>query len=480
MARSASPERHEEFEMELRGFRRALAVAVSLLLLSSSAGAVVLPFVGELALEVRPAQAAVAAPGSGSVVANPLGGLHLTQASVPGGVFAANAAIVPVTDPAVFPIAGLQLTVSQDPGVLAGGPLGGAIPLGGFLKVCLFARCGTGVIANIEIPLSVVGDGGVVVHPPAPGPVNVTVIGAPWTTGTAVVGAATAQGSAMGPASLASSTAQLGGTLNAVTPIFVSTDIPPMPLLPTFARMQMLFGGTSACSDGSDNDADGLTDYPADPGCLAANDLSEHEQGVECDDGFENDGDGLIDHPADPGCTSLTDTSEVGDSVCDNGVDDDGDGAVDAHDPGCDAPGDDSELSAALPCDNGVDDDDDGDVDLDDFQCKSLLDPSEFPVCSDGVDNDGDGYVDYPADPGCRDETGFEQSKCQDGIDNDGDGGLDFDGGASRNGGVPIGPADPTCAEGWYYGESSACGLGAELVLVLAALWRWRRRATAA
>ncbi|ALV42389.1 hypothetical protein AU252_15555 [Pseudarthrobacter sulfonivorans] len=29
------------------------------------------------------------------------------------------------------------------------------------------------------------------------------------------------------------------------------------------------------CSDGTDNDADGMTDYPADPGCQSAQDATE-------------------------------------------------------------------------------------------------------------------------------------------------------------------------------------------------------------
>ncbi len=47
-----------------------------------------------------------------------------------------------------------------------------------------------------------------------------------------------------------------------------------------------------ACSDGVDNDADGLVDYPNDPGC--ASPLSEWEVPL-CDDGFDNDLDGEID-----------------------------------------------------------------------------------------------------------------------------------------------------------------------------------------
>jgi hypothetical protein len=37
---------------------------------------------------------------------------------------------------------------------------------------------------------------------------------------------------------------------------------------------------TPACSDGNDNDADGLTDYPADPGCTSATDTDETDPAV--------------------------------------------------------------------------------------------------------------------------------------------------------------------------------------------------------
>ena len=36
-------------------------------------------------------------------------------------------------------------------------------------------------------------------------------------------------------------------------------------------------GGTTACSDGADNDGDGKVDYPADPGCSSGLDLSEQD-----------------------------------------------------------------------------------------------------------------------------------------------------------------------------------------------------------
>jgi hypothetical protein len=91
-------------------------------------------------------------------------------------------------------------------------------------------------------------------------------------------------------------------------------------------------------------------------------------------------------------------------------------------------------------------------------------------ACADGVDNDGDGRVDYPADPGCANAQGYvENPRCNDGIDNDGDGKIDFDGN----------PPDPNCTSAWLNHEepSTSCGLGFELVLVLAPLaWVWGRR----
>ncbi len=66
-----------------------------------------------------------------------------------------------------------------------------------------------------------------------------------------------------------------------------------------------------SCSDGLDDDQDGATDYPADPGCSDANDTSERDPGLQCDDGIDNDGDQKIDHPADPECLSPTSPSEA-------------------------------------------------------------------------------------------------------------------------------------------------------------------------
>jgi endoglucanase len=68
-----------------------------------------------------------------------------------------------------------------------------------------------------------------------------------------------------------------------------------------------------ACSDGLDNDKDGLTDYPNDPGCKSVLDNNESNPVAElvaCNDKLDNDNDGLIDYPFDLGCSSATDNDE--------------------------------------------------------------------------------------------------------------------------------------------------------------------------
>ena len=69
------------------------------------------------------------------------------------------------------------------------------------------------------------------------------------------------------------------------------------------------------CSDGIDNDGDGLVDYPKDPGCGSPSDTDEYNAPPPppkpaCSDGIDNDGDGLVDYAKDPGCTSASDGNE--------------------------------------------------------------------------------------------------------------------------------------------------------------------------
>jgi uncharacterized repeat protein (TIGR01451 family) len=74
----------------------------------------------------------------------------------------------------------------------------------------------------------------------------------------------------------------------------------------------------AACSDGADNDGDGLRDFPADPGCANAQDNDEYNApaAVACNNGRDDDGDGLVDYPQDPGCTSATDPDEFNQVSC--------------------------------------------------------------------------------------------------------------------------------------------------------------------
>ena len=89
---------------------------------------------------------------------------------------------------------------------------------------------------------------------------------------------------------------------------------------------------------------------------------------------MDDDLDGATDYPEDPGCASASATSEVGSPgsapACDDGIDNDGDGAADDLDGGCDGPDDTTETTPHVACD-------------------------------DGIDNDTSGQIDFPADPGC-------------------------------------------------------------------------------
>jgi hypothetical protein len=69
-------------------------------------------------------------------------------------------------------------------------------------------------------------------------------------------------------------------------------------------------GSVPECSDGVDNDSDGLIDYPDDHGCVGPTGNNEAYYAV-CNDSFDNDGDTLVDYPADTGCTDLLDENET-------------------------------------------------------------------------------------------------------------------------------------------------------------------------
>ncbi len=79
-----------------------------------------------------------------------------------------------------------------------------------------------------------------------------------------------------------------------------------------------VFGLLRACSDGVDNDGDGLIDA-LDPGCARAGDDDEDDPAIPapCANGADDDGDGRVDHPDDPECDYAG-----GDTETDHCVDD--------------------------------------------------------------------------------------------------------------------------------------------------------------
>ena len=115
------------------------------------------------------------------------------------------------------------------------------------------------------------------------------------------------------------------GATVTLTPSRIDYTFAPVSKMFADIRFDIVFNFTAnpipkpACSDGKDNDSDGLIDYPADPGCESASDGTEtNPNGPQCDDGRDNDGDAKIDL-FDPDCTSVSDDDEsasVGPSSC--------------------------------------------------------------------------------------------------------------------------------------------------------------------
>lgn len=221
----------------------ALSTALACLFLAIDADrvhAAAFGFSGELKLSISNLTPLVplSFQSSGIATVNGSGGSgHLTQLELPGGVFQGSGSVTRMSGTPWFPIRGLSYSVNQQPGDFTGNPLGGVMPLNGFVKICLFDVCPVAV-ANLTVPLFVVGNGGVVTNMNPNPQANLTVIGAPWTTGTAGIGTVTI----MGGAAPASNTATGSGTVSLVTPIFISTGLPgPYPVLRSFATLDLHF-----------------------------------------------------------------------------------------------------------------------------------------------------------------------------------------------------------------------------------------------
>ncbi|MDJ0864988.1 MAG: hypothetical protein QNK03_02695 [Myxococcota bacterium] len=129
------------------------------------------------------------------------------------------------------------------------------------------------------------------------------------------------------------------------------------------------FLGQPACSDGEDNDGDGIVDL-ADPGCDDASDDSEQSEALPCDDGEDNDGDGWTDYrpdaSGDPGCFAPDSATES--PQCQDGIDND-------TWPGTDFDGGESILGVGNGDPNGADP-----------QCTAFWDDKEGSSCGLGAE----------------------------------------------------------------------------------------------
>ena len=204
---------------------------------AGQAHAVALGFTGGLAVQIATLDP-VTIPGAGTAIVNGSSGPgHLTGLQLPASPFSITGFVLPVTDPGVFPIAGIAVTAHNATGNfvgVGGGGFGGQMSVNGSAKVCLFGPC-SAAVANLNVPLSVVGVGGAAI---VTGAVNITVIGAPWTTGTAAIGTAF---TAMGGVSPLSNTGAPSGNVTLVTPIFISTNVAGSEVVPGFGILTLHF-----------------------------------------------------------------------------------------------------------------------------------------------------------------------------------------------------------------------------------------------
>jgi hypothetical protein len=221
----------------MRKLSYALAASLLVFGLAGQAHAVALGFTGTLEIQLATLDPVVVA-GTGIAIVNGEGvAAHLTGIQIPASPFATAGFVLPVTDPTVFPIAGVQVSGHNAAGNFAGSGgagFGGSMAIIGASKICLFGTCGAAV-SNLSVPLTVVGVGGVAL---VTGAVNLTVLGAPWTTGTAAIGTAFTQ---MGGVSPQSNTGAPSGTVTLVTPIFVSTNIGASAIVPAFGILTLHF-----------------------------------------------------------------------------------------------------------------------------------------------------------------------------------------------------------------------------------------------
>ncbi|MGL1886928.1 MAG: fibro-slime domain-containing protein [Reichenbachiella sp.] len=209
------------------------------------------------------------------------------------------------------------------------------------------------------------------------------------------------------------------------------------------------------CTDGVDNNADGEAD--CDDSVCEKYDYCHENTIHQCYDALDNDNDGAVDCDDDE-CKIFELCSESTLAFCNDGLDNDNDGTADCADPDCFIYSQCGELSAGL-CDNGVDDDHDGSIDCADSDCLNFEQcatadggDSGLNACTDGLDNDGDDEIDC-SDDDCHIYSvcgELTPDLCMNGVDDDQDGMPDC--------------ADSDCVNfevcAWIHGDGDGQGAG--------------------
>jgi len=148
------------------------------------------------------------------------------------------------------------------------------------------------------------------------------------------------------------------------------------------------------CADGIDNDGDGATDYPADPGCSSAADTDESNP---------------VTTPAEQSLPAkLTVSSDWGTGYCTDVAVTNGTSTTVKWRTSFAVQGTINNLWNAAYTQTGSQVDASGLAWNETLQAGATATfgfcadrPAPMAACADGVDNDGDGLSDYPADPGC-------------------------------------------------------------------------------
>ena len=168
--------------------------------------------------------------------------------------------------------------------------------------------------------------------------------------------------------------------------------------------------GTENCTNGKDDNFDGLTDCE-DPQCA----FVARCQVENCTNGIDDNDNNLIDC-ADPQCSEAPTCVPEN---CTNGQDDNKNGLTDCDDPQC---ADARECQDEI-CGNGIDDNLDGLTDCEDVKC-AMTRACIRENCTNKIDDDGDGFIDC-RDPECAEHISCQVEICDNGNDDNGNNLID-------------------------------------------------------